>query len=133
MAWPILGEIAMAYSRDRVIYDLTLDQWRTNEVLCIAASLGDVITAAADGRVTEIYYSFESGITMTIDHGNGWHTTYSRLGANTIAQIGDVVYMGEPIAYVGDPPIYSILLGHHLGFMVTKDSSSVNPNMVCSN
>ena len=92
-----------------------------------------LVTAAAAGRVTEIYYSFESGITMVIDHGNGWSTTYSRLGAETIAQIGDVVYKGEPVAYVGTPPIYSVLLGNHLGFMVTKDNSSVNPNSVCVN
>lgn len=131
MAWPILGEVLMPYSIDSPIYDKTLDTHRKNETLCIAAQKNDIVHAAADGQVTDISNSRELGTAMIIDHGNGWLTTYSQLSTETIVQIGDTVYKGDPIAYVGDPSIYSVLLGSHLGFMVTKDGESVDPNIIC--
>jgi len=127
MDWPLIGEIVMDYSNDHVIYDKTLDQYRTNETMCLSAELGAPVNSAAAGIVVEIYSTKENGKTVVIDHGNGWRTTYSQLSDELSVRVGDVVEAGEQVAMVGEPSIYSSLLGSHLGFTVTKDDVAVDP------
>jgi murein DD-endopeptidase MepM/ murein hydrolase activator NlpD len=133
MNWPIDGEVVMGYSSDAAIYDVTLDQYRTNDTLAIAANVGDQVKAASDGKVISIDKSRENGYSVVIDHGQGWNTTYSQLQELVLVAEGDVVKAGQVIAGVGSPSIYGVLLGNHLSFSVSKDGKIVDPNTVLSN
>ncbi len=42
----------------------------------------------------------------------------------------EVVEAGEVIGGIGDPSRYSIMLGNHLDFSVTKDGVSVDPKTI---
>jgi len=126
MEWPVFGDILMDYSVDHLIFDKTLAQYRTNDVLCIAADLGADVKAAAAGRVLDLKLTRESGKTVVIGHGNGWSTTYSQLGSVNV-NVGDVVEAGDVIGTIGEPSIYKVLLGSHLGFTVAKDDAVRNP------
>ena len=130
MAWPVTGEVVMAYSMDHVIYDKTLDQYRTNDSIAIAAALGTEVRAAASGTVVEVTSSRESGKTVVVDHGNGWQTTYSQLQGNVPVEVGSVVKEGQIVGGVGEPSLYSVLLGSHLEFSVARDGVAVNPKDV---
>ena len=130
MTWPVTGEVVMAFSADHVIYDRTLDQYRTNDSLSIAAALGTEVRAAAEGVVTEITSSRENGRTVVVDHGNGWRTTYSQLQDNVPVSVGSVVRQGQILGGVGEPSLYSVLLGPHLEFAVLKDNVALNPKDV---
>ncbi|MCL2407712.1 MAG: M23 family metallopeptidase [Defluviitaleaceae bacterium] len=130
MNWPIVGEIVMVYSTDRLVFDATLEQFRTNDNLSIGASLGDAINAAAAGRVIAITSTRERGNTVVIDHGNGWRTTYSQLRDDILVREGDVVAKGQQIGNVGTPSIHSSRLGPHLAFSVHQDDSSIDPRRV---
>lgn len=130
MLWPAIGEIVMNYSVDKGIYDKTLNQYRTNDSICISASEGSAVKAAADGVVANISNSRENGNTIVIEHGNGWSTTYSQLNKNTFVSVGDVVSAGQEIGTVASPSIYYSLIGSHVSFKVAKDSQTVNPNMI---
>jgi murein DD-endopeptidase MepM/ murein hydrolase activator NlpD len=130
MAWPVLGPIVMEYSDTHAIYDQTLDQYRTNDTLCIQAEIGTQVRAAADGVVERITQSRESGNTVTIDNGNGWKTTYTQLQDGILVREGEVVKQGQVIGGVGYPSIYSVLLGSHVGFKVTSNEAAVDPNYV---
>ena len=133
MEWPVFGEILMNYSVDHLIYDKTLEQYRTNSNICVAADVGTQVRAAADGEVAGISTSRENGKSVTIDHGNGWLTTYSQLQDELYVDEGDVVRQGEIIGGVANPTIYSVLLGSHLQFEVTKDDQAMNPNDILAN
>ncbi|MDR2898825.1 MAG: M23 family metallopeptidase [Clostridiales bacterium] len=130
MFWPVEGNIVMDFSTDRLVYDSTLNQYRTNDELCIAADVGTQVKAAADGVVRSIADTRESGNVIVIEHGNGWFTTYSQLQDGILVEEGDVVTKGQVIGGVGEPSIYSVLLGSHLSFKVEKDQEAVNPNIV---
>jgi len=130
MDWPLTGEIVMAYSVDHVIYDRTLDQYRTNNSISIAAQQGTEVRAAAEGVVLEVTSTRESGKTVVVEHGNGWRTTYSQLQDNVLVAVGSVVTKGQIIGGVGEPSLYSVLLGPHLQFAVARDGASVNPKDV---
>jgi hypothetical protein len=128
MHWPVLGDVVMDFAMDRLVYDITLDQWRTNDNVAIAASRGDAVRAAASGVVSNILESRQFGPTVVIDHGNGWVTTYSQLDPDTAVSVGDVVTRGQIIGSVGSPSIFGSLLGYHVNFAVTSDSAPIDPN-----
>ncbi len=130
MAWPVLGDVVMEFSDAHAIYDKTLDQYRTNDTMCIAADLGAQVMASSAGVVKDVYKSKETGNTVVIDNGNGWMTTYSQLQDGVLVKTGDVVKKGQVIGGVASPSIYSVLLGNHVGFKVTRNEALVNPASV---
>ncbi|MCL2853125.1 MAG: M23 family metallopeptidase [Defluviitaleaceae bacterium] len=130
MEWPVLGDVVMSYSSDRLIYDMTLDQYRTNDNISIAAELGSQVLASSAGIVEFVGYTRESGNYVIINHGNGWITTYSQLQDGVLVNAGDVVRAGQPIGGVGSPSIYSVLLGNHVSFRVENHGVSVDPRTV---
>ena len=130
MDWPVSGEVVMDFSVERLVYDVTLDQYRTNDNICIAAAVGEQVKASADGIVRSIDNTREMGNSIVIEHGNGWFTTYSQLQNGILVNEGDVVNAGQVIGGVGEPSIYSTLLGSHLSFKVVKDDAAVNPSLV---
>ena len=127
MHWPVLGDVLMEFAMDRLVFDATLDQWRTNDNLAIAANRGDAVRAAADGRVQEIVHTRQFGQTVVIEHGNGWITTYSQLDPDVAVNVGDVVSRGQIIGSVGSPSIFTSLLGYHVGFAVANSDVPVDP------
>lgn len=128
MHWPLLGDILMDFAMDRLVFDPTLDQWRTNDTLAISAERGASVRAAAAGRVQEIALTRQFGQIVVIDHGNGWTTTYSQLDPDVVVNVGDVVNRGQIIGSVGSPSIFAGRLGYHVGFAVRSDEMPVNPN-----
>ncbi|MDR1913649.1 MAG: M23 family metallopeptidase [Clostridiales bacterium] len=127
MEWPVVGEILMEYSTDHMVYDKTLDQYRTNDNICIAAQAGTPVKASAEGVVLKIEETRRDGNTIVIDNGNGWTTTYGQLMDGVLVKEGDVVKSGQVIGGVSNPTIYGVLLGNHLTLKVTKDDLTVDP------
>ncbi len=130
MIWPVLGEVVMDYSMDRTIYDQTLDQYRTNDAICIAAPQGTQVRATAEGIVASVTRTRENGNTIVIDNGNGWLTTYSQLQDGVLVKEGDYVKPGQVIGGVGSPSIYSVMLGNHVSFKITKNDQVIDPKTV---
>lgn len=130
MSWPVDGDVVMGYSVDKTIYDSTLDQYRTNDSISIKGNEGTEVMAAAAGTVEEIKDSPEMGKTVVIDHGNGWKTTYGQLQDDINVKVNDVVTKGDSIGEVNKPTKYSVNLGEHVDFKVTKDGQSVNPEKI---
>lgn len=130
MAWPVSGQIVMDYSKDTGIYDRTLEQYRTNDSICISADIGTEVCAAADGIITAITNDRISGVTVSVDHGNGWSSTYSQLNENLAVSEGEAVHKGDKIGVVANPTNYSVALGPHLEFSVLNDDNPTDPKLV---
>ena len=129
LQWPITGDIVMDYSIDHVIYDVTLDQYRTNDSVSISADAGADVKAASKGVVDFVGTDEEKGTTVVINHGNGWQTTYSQLSEDLAVDQGQTVKAGQVIGQVSEPTKYVALLGSHLDFKVTRDDMSVDPKV----
>ena len=130
MDWPLLGKIIMDYDKENLVYDKTLEQYRTNDSLSLEAKVGDQVKASADGIVKLITKTEENGNTIVIDHGNDWESIYSQLQDNILVNEGDIVKKGQVIGGVNSPTRYGILLGSHLNFKITHENSAVNPKTV---
>ncbi len=125
--WPVQGEVVLPYSKDKAVYDPTLEQYRTNDTLCIAAPVNTKVAAAADGIVKEIKDDPENGRTVMIEHSNGWRTTYGPLQKEGLPEKDASVTQGQTIGTVDHPTKYRSKLGEHLSFGITKDGQSVDP------
>ena len=127
LAYPVQGEIVMPYSVDSAIYDPTLNQYRTSDSISISAAAGDVVQAAEKGKVQEITKDEEKGTSVVIEHDNGWLTTYSQLAEDVSVKTGETVEKGQIIGMVGEPTKYTVALGSHVEFGVSKDGETVDP------
>ena len=126
LVWPIVGDVLINYSMDKTIYFPTLQQYKYNPGIVIAASQGASISAAADGRVTSIGYDSIIGNTVVMDLGNGYELTYGQLENITVSE-GSYVNVGDGIGTVASPTKYYSTEGSNVYFKLTKDGEPVNP------
>ncbi len=129
MQWPVTGEVVLPYSNLLAIYDPTLEQFRTNDVLSIKSDVGQNVQVSAEGQVLEVSADEVLGNYVVVQHGNGWTTTYGQL-ANVNVKVGDVVGSGFIIGQTAAPTKYSVALGSHVDFIVTHNETTINPETI---
>ena len=126
LALPIIGDVLLDYSMDKAVYHNTMQQYRYNPALVVAASEGQEITAAADGVVSDVYYDSQTGNTIRFDLGNGYMLTYGQLDAISL-KAGDRVSAGDVVGKVAKPTIYYTQEGANIYYKLTKDGEPVDP------
>ena len=126
LQWPIAGEVLLNYSMDKAIYFSTMQQYRYNPSVVIAAKEGDTITAAADATVKKIYHDVQTGNTILFDLGDGYELTYGQLTDITLEE-GQQVKAGDVVGKVAAPTIFYSVEGSNVYFKMTKDGEPVNP------
>lgn len=126
LVWPIVGDVLINYSMDKTIYFPTLEQYKYNPAIVIAATQGAGISAAANGRVTTVGYDPVIGNMVVMDLGNGYELTYGQLENITVSE-GSYVSVGDGIGTVASPTKYYSLEGTNVYFKLTKDGEPINP------
>ena len=126
LLWPVAGTILLDYSMDKTIYFPTLDQYKCNPALVIQGNAGQSVLSAADGKVTGLETLEETGLTMTMDIGDGYELIYGQL-QDAAVQEGSYVKAGELLGYLAEPSRYYSKEGCSLYFEVKKDGTSVDP------
>ncbi len=89
----------------------------------IGASLGTPIRASRDGTVKFAGSSGWYGLTVILDHGNGFTTTYAHCLSFDVSQ-GQKVRKGQTIARVGSTGVST---GPHLHFEIRMNGKAANP------
>ena len=126
LALPVIGDVLLDYSMDRAVYHPTMQQYRYNPALVVAATEGQDVTAAADGIVSDVYYDAQTGNTIRFDLGNGYMLTYGQLDQLTLNP-GDRVCTGDIVGKVAKPTIYYTEEGANIYYKLTKDGEPVDP------
>ncbi|MBQ2633473.1 MAG: peptidoglycan DD-metalloendopeptidase family protein [Oscillospiraceae bacterium] len=90
----------------------------------IAASYGTAINAAAGGTVQVSTYNSSYGNYCVIYHSNGTTTLYAHMNSRPIVSVGQTVYAGQQIGYVGSTGLSN---GPHCHFEVRVNGANVNP------
>lgn len=124
---PIEGDILKEYAKDSLIYSETLKEWTTHLGVDIKAERATVVKAAADGIVKHIKNDPRYGLTIIIEHPNGFETRYANLLTTEFVSEGEAVKAGQTIGTIGDSAIYEIVDESHLHFEILKDSENLNP------
>lgn len=125
---PIAGEVTKEFAKDSLIYSETLKEWTTHLGIDIKAERATVVKASADGTVKDIKNDPRFGLTIIIEHSNGFETRYANLLTTEFVSEGEEVKVGQTIGTVGDSAVYEIVDEPHLHFEILKDSENVNPS-----
>ena len=124
---PLAGSTVSVFSADRLMYDATLDDWRTHDGIDICAEAGTQVVAAAAGTVLSVGEDDRLGVNIRIEHANGYVTTYASLHPETLVAVGDTVSAGDVIGTVGNTSLSEAALGAHLHFSVTRNGELIDP------
>lgn len=125
---PIEGEILKEYAKDSLVYSETLKEWTTHLGIDIKAEKATVVKSAAEGTVKYIKNDPRYGLTIIIEHTNGFETRYANLLTSEFVSEGEEVEAGQTIGTVGDSAVYEIVDECHLHFEILKNSENVNPS-----
>jgi murein DD-endopeptidase MepM/ murein hydrolase activator NlpD len=88
------------------------------------APLGDNVFATGNARVEAVKSDMRgSGLTVVLDHGNGYKTTYAHL-LNANVRAGERVHRGSVIGLVGNS---GRSVAPHLHYEIEKNGRTVNP------
>lgn len=126
---PVEGEIIKNYAKDRLVYSDTLKEWVTHSGIDIKAPKTSVVKASSSGKVTAIKNDPRFGLSVVIEHSDGYSTVYSNLLTAEFVSVGEDVEQGETIGTVGNTAAFEILDEPHVHFEILKDSTAIDPNM----
>lgn len=124
---PVDGEIIKEYSKENLIYSETLKEWTTHTGVDIQAELTTVVKAAAEGTVKSIKNDPRYGLTVIIEHVNGFETRYSNLLTAEFVKVGEKVTSGQTIGTVGNTASFEVLDKSHIHFEILKNSEYLDP------
>lgn len=130
MVKPVDGKIVMNYSPDHAVYDITLEQYRTNPAISVKVPEGTAVKAAASGTVKTVSANPREGNFVVISHGNGLESMYGQLQPVVDIKQGDTVSKNQQIGTVAAPTKYSVNEGAHLYFAVTQNQLPQNPEVM---
>lgn len=126
---PVDGDIIKDYSSDNLVYSNTLEEWTTHLGIDFAAEKTSVVKASADGTVKSIKNDPRYGLTIILEHSNGFSSMYSSLLSTEFVAVGENVTKGQTIATVGNTATFEIADQTHLHFEILKDGVNVDPNL----
>ena len=127
--YPVIGEVLTEYAKDKLVYSNTLGEWITHTGIDIKAEKTTVVKASADGTVKAIKTDPRYGLTVVIEHTNGFSTVYSNLLTAEFVKEGEKVTSGQTIGTVGNTASFEILDESHLHFEILKNGEQIDPNM----
>lgn len=126
LIWPVDGKVLMNYSMDKTVLFKTLNQYKYNPAVLIQGDVNTPVKSACRGKVSDIHFNEETGITLTVDAGSGYRMVYGQLKEVPVSE-GSIVESGEIIGYIGEVTKYYSVEGTNLYFAVTKNDVPQNP------
>lgn len=126
---PVEGDIVRDFAVDSLIYSETLQEWTTHTGIDIKADKTTVVKAAEAGTVKTIKNDPRYGLTIVVEHANGFQTVYSNLLTSEFVVEGEKVEKGQSLGTVGNTAAFEIADEPHLHFEILKDSVHVDPNI----
>ena len=126
---PIKGEIIREFAKDSLVFSKTLEEWITHNGVDIKADETNVVKAAESGTVSAIKNDPRYGLTVIINHDNGYQTIYSNLLTAEFVVKGEKVEKGQSIATVGKTAAFESLDESHLHFELLKDNEYQDPTI----
>lgn len=128
-AKPVDGEIMKEFAKENLVYSNTLEEWVTHLGIDIKAEKTTVVKSAESGKVKSIKNDPRYGLTVVIEHNDGYQTVYSNLLTAEFVVEGEKVEKGQTIGTVGNTAAFESGDEAHLHFEILKDSIQLDPSI----
>ena len=122
-----ISNILCPFSGSELVKNETTGSWQTHNGTDIAADMGTEVYAVADGEVSAVNNDALWGVTVMLDHHNGFTTKYCGLGADLSVQQGDKVSGGDVIGVVGGTADIESAQPVHLHIEVKHNGKFIDP------
>lgn len=126
---PVEGEVIKDFADNKLVYSSTLDVWTTHNGIDIKADETTVVKASAEGTVSSIKNDPRYGLTVIVEHVNGYKTVYANLLSTEFVVEGEEVKQGQSLGTVGSTASFEILDEPHLHFELLKDNKQLDPEL----
>ena len=129
---PLDGEVTVNYAKENLVYSNTLQEWVTHLGIDIKAPKTTIVKASAEGTIKSIKNDPRYGITVVIEHTNGFESLYANLLTAEFVKEGEKVKQGQSIGTVGNTGAFEVVDEPHLHFEILKDGENIDPNLFLS-
>lgn len=126
---PTDGEIIGEFANENLIYSETLKEWITHTAIDIKADKTSVIKSAADGIVRSIVNDPRYGLTVIVEHDDGYETVYSNLLTAEFVVEGEEIKQGQTIGTAGNTASFESNMECHLHFELLKNGEYLDPSI----
>ena len=127
--YPVEGEILKSFAMENLVFSETLQEWVVHKGIDIKAPRTTIVKAAEEGTVKSIKNDPRYGLTVIIEHREGYKTIYSNLLTTEFVTEGEEVTKGQSIGTVGNSAAFEIADEPHLHFEMLKDDVTVDPTV----
>lgn len=126
---PVEGETVREFAKEKLVYSETLKEWITHNGIDIKAEKKTIVKASEKGIVKSIKNDPRYGITVVIEHEEGYVTVYSNLLTAEFVKEGEKVESGQTIGTVGNTAAFEVSDEPHLHFEMLKDNEYIDPSL----
>lgn len=126
-AKPVEGDVIKTFAKDNLVYSETLKEWTTHEGIDIRANKTTVVKSSEAGTVKSIKNDPRFGLTIIVEHVNGYKTVYANLLSTEFVIEGEEVEKGQSLGTVGNTASFEISEPSHLHFEMLMDEEPIDP------
>lgn len=127
--YPLDGEILKEFAIDNLVFSETLQEWIVHKGIDIKAPRTTIVKASEEGTVQAIKNDPRYGLTVIIEHRDGYKTVYANLLTTEFVKEGEVVTKGQSLGTVGNSAAFEIADEPHLHFEMLRDEENVDPTL----
>lgn len=122
-----MGDVIGVFSGGELVKNPTTGSWQTHNGTDIAAEVGAEVYAVSNGEIAEVKNDPVWGVTVNLDHHNGYVTRYCGLSDGLSVQEGDMLVSGDLIGTVGDTADIESALSPHLHIEILHNGNYIDP------
>lgn len=127
--YPVDGAIGKEFATEKLVFSETLQEWITHNGIDIKAERTTVVKAVEEGKVIAIKNDPRYGLTIIVEHRDGYKSIYSNLLTAEFVSEGENVIKGQTLGTVGNSAIFEISDEPHLHFELLKDEEYLDPTI----
>lgn len=127
--YPVEGELLKGFAVDNLVFSETLQEWIIHKGVDIKAARTTVVKASEEGVVQAIKNDPRYGLTVIVEHRDGYKTLYANLLTTEFVKEGEEVTKGQSLGTVGNSAAFEIADEPHLHFELLKDEENLDPTL----
>lgn len=127
--YPVEGEILKEFSVENLVFSETLQEWIVHKGIDIKSPRTTIVKAAEEGTVLAIKNDPRYGLTVIIEHREGYKTIYSNLLTTEFVKEGETIAKGQSLGTIGNSAAFEISDEPHLHFEMLKDDETIDPTL----
>jgi len=122
-----ISNILTVFSGTELVKNETTGSWQTHNGTDISAEVGAEVYSVSNGQVKSIKNDSIWGVTVVIDHYNGFESKYCSLSEDLAVQEGDQLLSGDLIGFVGNTADIESALNPHLHIEIKQNGIYIDP------